>query len=132
MHMQLNQTVEQALKEATSGLLFTSESDEPFEVVHWPNVNDLTKTKMTYICRANPAKEVKLDDLFADLLQVQDWYGAKEKAIVKRYQNLLSVIKEHLTDIRVYRVGKIRVWIYIMGRCGDRDWFGIRTISVET
>jgi hypothetical protein len=132
MSVQITQTLEQAI----DGLLYTSESDEPFEVVRWTgDGKPLDARKLLELASYPPGAQVttiSLDDFFRDLTTVQSWYGDEEKSTVRRYQSLEDAIRRNLRDVRVFRVGEVRVDIYVMGVTGDGDWAGVKTTSVET
>jgi hypothetical protein len=125
-----------ALKMATKGLLYMSESDEPFTTFTWKNVGaELTNDKLLALGKhveGAPVKEVALDDFFKDLTESQEWHGEEEKADVMRYQKLLRVIKDNLSEVRVLKVGQVEVAIYILGRTKTGDWAGVKTKAVET
>jgi hypothetical protein len=42
------------LKQASKGLLFLSESDAPFEVIHWPAQGELTPAKLLQLTNHHP------------------------------------------------------------------------------
>ena len=50
----------------------------------------------------------------------------------KRYQKLVKLLKTHLTDIKVDRVGSCEVNCYILGKTENNAIAGLSTISVET
>lgn len=125
-----------ALREATRGLLYPSETDEPFDVVTWPGNGQPVEAK-TLLARAGekpgtPVTVATLDDFFGDLITDQDWFGEEEKACARRYRQLLEVIKTRLDGIKVFHVGEVDVAIYIIGQTQDGDWAGLRTRAVET
>jgi hypothetical protein len=124
-----------ALKRATKGLLYTSESDAPFETVHWEGVGELSGEKVRELGghkKKDPVQQESLDDFFADLVQEQDWQGAEERADVKKYRRLLTTLRKQLTDLRVYRVGRVNVTLYVVGKTPEGDWAGVKTTAVET
>jgi hypothetical protein len=51
---------------------------------------------------------------------------------VKRFQNLVSVLKQNLSNIQVYRVGSVSIDAYIVGVTDGGDWAGLCTKLVET
>jgi hypothetical protein len=125
-----------ALKTATEGLLYSSESDEPFEVFEWKDVKEpFTEEQLLGLGgheADTPVEKVSLDKFFAGLTKEEHWHGDEEKALAGRYQNLLAVIKEHLTGPKVFRVGEVEVAIYVVGRSGEETWVGVKTTAVET
>jgi Nuclease A inhibitor-like protein len=108
------------LKQATEGLLYTSESDYPFDVFSW-QTDTLTPKKIlmqTKHPKNTPIQVGDFDQFFAQVTQEKDWYGPKEKEIVARY--------------KVYRVGKIELEVYIVGKTPEGSLAGISTKVVET
>lgn len=128
------------LREATAGLLYMSESDEPFEVVSWPGgeaktggeSDEKTVLKLTGHKPRTPIKQMTLEAFFEDLTQEQDWHGAEEKADVRKYRRLLELVRKYLADPKVYRLGTVQVEIYILGRTRAGAWAGVKTKAVET
>ena len=125
-----------ALGRAIENLVFLSESDEPFELVDWDLSGQLLdQRRLLELGKHHPDSPVtviSVDDFFADLVRVQEWHGQHEKETVAKYQALLSILKQHLECIQVFCVGKIRKSIYVVGRCKDGRWAGVKTVSVET
>lgn len=123
------------LKQASQGLLFLSETDAPFEVITWPAQGELTPAKLLQLTNrpANtPLEVVTIDKFFAIATQAEDWHDEEERETVKRFQNLVSVLKQNLSNIQVYRVGRITIDAYIVGVAQSGDWMGLSTQLVET
>jgi hypothetical protein len=62
-----------------------------------------------------PVKVVSADDFFARATQEEDWHDEEERETVKRFQNKVSVLKQNLSQLQVYRVGSIDIDAYIVG-----------------
>jgi len=123
------------LKQASKGLLCLSESDAPFEVIHWPAQGELTPAKLLQLTNHPPDAPVEMrtvDDFFAIATQEEDWHDEEERETVKRFQNLVSVLKQNLWQLQVYRVGNTNVDAYIVGVTPSGDWTGLSTKLVET
>ncbi|MGV0024637.1 nuclease A inhibitor family protein [Phormidesmis priestleyi] len=124
------------LKEASHGLLWISESEEPFEVFVWENeaqedLND--RTLLSHLDRANTSVETQDFDLFfATATQIQDWQNEEERAIVHQYQQLAVALKQHLRDLKVYRIGEVNISVYILGKTEAGHIAGLVTQAVET
>nr|WP_228056891.1 nuclease A inhibitor family protein [Tychonema sp. LEGE 07203] len=56
----------------------------------------------------------------------------QERETVKRFQNLVRVLKQNLSNIQVYRVGNININAYIVGVTDGGDWAGLSTKLLET
>jgi Nuclease A inhibitor-like protein len=121
-------------KQATADLLWSSESDYPFEIVTWDRGIDLTPTALfSHLAAPDLAiEQITLSELFAPVLTIEDWYEAEELAQVGRYTDLLHAIESNLTDVRVFRVGSIEIAIYIVGKTPNGDLIGLKTHVVET
>ena len=107
------------LKRATAGLLFMSESDYPFELIQWEGPTDLTSE---FLCRASgepagcPVQE----------LEVQDFLTAE------RYRRLVDVITDNLVGPKAYKVGRVNMPVYVVGRSAGGNWLGVSTRVVQT
>jgi hypothetical protein len=121
------------LQQATADLVWTSESDYPFEVLTWNQDTELQPTALFKDLPPDTAIETTtLQDFFAPALQTEDWYGEEELATVDRYQKLIETIGSNLSDVVVFRVGKIEIAVYVVGKTLDRDLVGLKTQVVET
>jgi len=107
----------------------------PFEVIHWSAQGELTAVKLLQLTNHPPdapVKVVSVNDFFAIATQEEDWHDEEERETVKRFQNLVSVLKQNLSQLQVYRVGSIDIDAYIVGRTSSGDWTGLSTKLVET
>jgi Nuclease A inhibitor-like protein len=124
------------LTKASKGLLYESESDEPFTPFTWKKTEGaLTREqllKQAHQPANSPVQEIALQDFFKDLTTEQDWHGDEEKAKVKQYRNLLAVISRSLAGVKVFKVGETKVSIFIVGQTDDGNWAGLKTTVVET
>ena len=122
------------LKQATIDLLWSSESDYPFEIVTWDRGVDLTPTALfSNLHDPNLAIEtITLTDLFAPVLTAEDWYEAEELAQVNRYTDLFHAIESNLAEVKVFRIGEVEIAIYMIGKTPDGEIVGLKTHVVET
>jgi hypothetical protein len=123
------------LKQASKGLFFLSETDAPFEVIHWSAQGELTPAKLLQLTNHPPDAPLKMlavDDFFAIATQEEDWHDEEERETVKLFQNLVSVLKQNLSQLQVFRVGSINIDVYIVGVTPSSDWTGLSTKLVET
>jgi hypothetical protein len=133
--MKSDEEIIEELKRMTTGLLFMSESDYPFEIVYREGQNELS-TEYIRELSGQPADsrvEVKsVDDFFRVAVSEPDWKGEAEIAVAGRYQALLRLLKENLDELKVYRVGTINIPVYIIGRSKKGNLLGVSTRVVET
>ncbi|QKQ75191.1 nuclease A inhibitor family protein [Nostoc sp. TCL240-02] len=131
-----NSEILEQLKQASDGLLFTSESDYPFEVFLWSGIATPTTTqKVVQQTGHSPDASVEIvpvDDFFSVATTPQDWHEDEEKAIVTRFKKLLEIIKSSLKTPQVYRLGEIEIDAYIVGETPTGDLAGLSTKVVET
>jgi Nuclease A inhibitor-like protein len=122
------------LKQATTDLLWSSESDYPFEIVTWELGVELNPTDLfSNIYDTDLAIEsITLTDLFEPVLTIEDWYEQAEIDLVDRYTNLLDSINTNLSEVQVFRIGEVEIEIYIIGKTPTGDIVGLKTRSIET
>jgi|CXWL01.1.fsa_nt_gi hypothetical protein len=124
------------LEKACAGLMFPSESDFPFEVFIWqidaPDLDERTLLRLTGHPAGAPVEQVDLDKFFQNVVADKDWHGETEKEQAGKFRNLLRALKDTLKDVRVYRVGKIEIDAYIVGRDASGRWAGLKTKLIET
>lgn len=126
-------TIAETLTQASQGLLMPSESEYPFEVFIWKDV-ELTLEKILELTHYPPAtsiEEVELDYFFRNVATDKDWHDKIQKENVAKFKNLVQVIKDNLAEIRVYRIGTIEVSVYIVGKTND-GVAGLATKVIET
>lgn len=124
------------LKEKIDGLYFPSESDFPFEIVIWENfANDLFNTEkwlaQVGLPTDSPLENMSIDCLFRNLSVEQAWHDDTQKEQVAQFKALQEFLQAHLADLTVYRVGRIEITIFIIGKLGN-DVIGLKTQAVET
>ncbi len=130
-----NSEILDQLKLASNGLLFMSESEYPFEVFLWAGIGLLTPEKVLQQTNHNqdtPVKVASLDDFFRVAVTEEDWHEEEDKATVKRFQTLVQTLKENLSNLQVYRLGKIEIDVYVIGQTSSGDSIGLSTKVVET
>jgi hypothetical protein len=113
----------QSLKEKTAGVFFMSESDYPFEVVNWDNIEP-TEQFLLGIPSEYPSNVVEE----ADFGTFYEKYAARSP----EYKPFLDILRDNLTDLKVYRVGRVNIGIFIVGKSEEGAWLGVSTRSVET
>lgn len=123
------------LREATRGLLFTSESDYPFEVIKWEGIEEISPDYLREAAgqdKSAPVEERTIADFFRVATGEQEWKGEAELKSAKRYQSLVRLLEDNLKGVKVYRVGRINIGVYVVGRSGEGNWLGVSTRVVET
>jgi hypothetical protein len=110
------------LQQATAGLLYPSEYDEPLEPFVWePADNTLAEVRRL---SGHPPQErcqiLSADAFFGDLAEVEG------------FPALYQTLQEILTDLMVYRCGAANLTVYVVGRDAQGRLAGFKTRAVET
>jgi hypothetical protein len=127
------------LEAAAAGLVYSSESDRPFEFFSLPlppgDDGALTAERFARLVGAPidaPTGERTLDAFFARHLERSDPYDAEAQRLRPRYERLKKTLSELLRDVRVFRVGRTEVRCYVVGRDAAGGLAGLTTVAVET
>jgi hypothetical protein len=132
----MSKDVLEALKEASRGLLYPSETDAPFEPFVWEGEEGKPDKARVLELIGRPektrAKVMSLDAFFRDVTTEEDWHDAEEKAEVRKFRELVQALKGALTDIKVFKVGGVESDVYVVGRTRTGDWARLKTKVVET
>lgn len=130
--------MEQALQrimEASEGLLYRSESDYPFELVHLiAPAASLEKELISLSTNVTDAKveQVTLEHFFRNMVKVYPDASLEQKETAVKYQKLQAVLQEELAHVSVFRVSEVLVAAFILGKLQDGSYRGLRTKLVET
>lgn len=133
--MKTDEQIIEELKRATAGLLFMSEADYPFEVVRLEGGREPTPDYLRELSGSAdnaPVESVSVEQFFHPATAELEWKKGDELAVARRNQSLLRLLKDSLTELRAYRVGKTRMHVFILGKSATGSWLGLRTRVVET
>jgi hypothetical protein len=119
---------------AVTDLVWLSESDYPFEIIDWQieSIEPVILLKQIDRPEDTLVEVVELEAFFATATQEQDWYDESELETVKRYRDLVEILKTNLQEVAVYRVGEIEIEVYILGKTSSNAIAGLKTQVVET
>ncbi len=122
------------LKKATQGLQYQSEKDAPWTAFHWDDSGELSHAEvLAHSGFASNAKieEVNFEKFFQSLAVEQKWHADPEKAVVRKYQTVLKLLKDKLMHLKIYRVGDTKCRYVVVGKSED-GWTGIAADALET
>lgn len=123
------------LQQATAGLFWPSETDAGFEVVTWPDLDQVTTESLRDRLNLDPETPILIQDFydfFQPVTQEQAWHNSEERAERERYQALVEFLRENLSNLQVFRVGEVEIDIYILGQTPEGQILGLQTQAVET
>ncbi len=123
------------IKKIAENLYYTSETDA--KIIPFTEKKAVAATAaelLNQIGKAEntPVEEKDFNDFFKRLTEIQDWFGDEEKATAQKFADLKNLLEKNLKDIKVFRIGKIQIDIYIVGLDADGNLAGIQTKAVET
>ncbi len=122
------------LSAACRPLTFISETDA--EVIPFTAEKPVSGSLGSYLealhIESTEIEERGFDKFFDRLTSEKDWHGPTEKKRAMQFAKLRDVLQKNLDDIRVIRVGKIRLDIYIAGKDESGRLAGVKTKAIET
>ncbi|WP_162053282.1 nuclease A inhibitor family protein [Pontibacter pamirensis] len=122
---------------ASDGLLYRSETDSPFEVVYFPQVQDsgalpAAIAQLPDMPEGVKAEVVELPYFFRNMVRDDPDAGEEEVSIAHRSRELQNLLEQCLEEVKVYRLGKRRIHAFVLGKTATGGYAGLKTILVET
>jgi hypothetical protein len=130
-----NKDLLQQFKTATDGLLFMSESDYPFEIHEWVNLPEVTPEYLKRVASLpadTAVEQTTIDNFFRPAVQSYDGQSETARSTSARYRQLVQLIHDNLTDVTVYKLGRINMPVFIVGKARPGNWMALSTRVVET
>lgn len=131
----MNAEFKNSLSESLNGLIYMSETDaaiEPFEGGAADAVTAANLLAQIGAAGDAPVEERGFEEIFARLTRVYEGGGEEQAARAGRFGALKGLMEANLTDLKVFKVGKINVDIYMVGIDGEGNLSGVKTRAVET
>ncbi|MEO7329628.1 MAG: nuclease A inhibitor family protein [Minicystis sp.] len=126
-----------ALGQATSGLLFPSESDAPFTPYRWEGAAGAPLGPETLLASlglpaTTPVETTTLEDTLGPFTELSEHPSPEDETDAQHFRSIITALEQALADVRVYRVGKVDIDVYLLGRHPSGEWLGLKTHAVET
>lgn len=127
------------LRELSSGLVYSSEGDHPFEVLHI--ANDAAGDAMTpdrlrsalSLPADTPVRSVSLERALGRHTLFVDPMDAEAQALRPRYEALQSFLERELGNAVAFRVGRPpAITVLLLARAPGGGLVGYRTVAIET
>ncbi len=128
-------SLKEKIKKACDGLVYISETDAEISPFVGSQAEAVTKEEILSQTKSSPdmsIEERKFDELFARLTEIQDWFGDEEKHTAKKFAGLKDLLKNNLRDLKVFKIGKIELDVFVVGLDAENILTGIKTKAVET
>ena len=124
-----------AFSQASKGLIYISESDAEVTPFFDGKVDAVTKEAVLNAAGKPPdtrIEEVDFDQFFARLSEIKEWYEDEEKERAGRFARLSEVLQGYLRELKVFRLGRVQIDIYVVGLDETDHLAGVKTQAVET
>lgn len=123
------------IRKAAEGLYYISETDA--EILPFTGAKTGAVTAENLLNQIGgkpdaPVEERDFETFFARLTKIQDWFGEEEKRAAEKFARLKETLERNLKDLKVFRIGRIEIDIYVVGLDSESRLAGIRTKAVET
>lgn len=129
-----NKLLEQ-LESLTEDLFYTSETDAAIKAFIGGKAGSVTPAeilKQTKTALNAPTIEMGFTEFFSNLTEMQDWFGEEETELARKFNALKKFLEQNLKDLKVFKIGKIELEIYVVGLDSENIVAGIKTKAVET
>jgi len=123
------------IKIAVKGLYYISETDA--EILPFVGKQAKAVSKQVILSQTKKAADSTVEErdfagFFARLTEIQDWFGDEEKATAQKFVQLKELLEKNLRDLKVFKIGKIQLNVYVVGLDAEDNLLGIETKAVET
>ena len=123
------------VKKLVEGLYYISETDAEMLPFVGAEARAVTKEEILSQTKspANlPIEERDFAQFFARFTEIQDWFGDEEKETAQKFVRLKEFLEKNLKDLKVFKIGKIQLDVYVVGLDAGNRLMGIKTKAVET
>ncbi|GAB3533108.1 nuclease A inhibitor family protein [Pontibacter brevis] len=132
-----NDAILQRLQELTDGLYYMSESDYLLEVVHFKKKepSELSDAEVKQFAEQPSDAKVETVDLayfLRNMTRTEPEADDEAKQVAERYQVLQDFMEQHLSNVKVYRVGRREVAALVLGHMPEGGIAGLKTTLIET
>ncbi|GAB3195743.1 hypothetical protein ABID22_001600 [Pontibacter aydingkolensis] len=128
--------LKQELLKASDGLLMLSETDEAFEFYFHEKPDEPFTAELVVEWDGKPAgtavQVLAVEDFLHRMKNPHPDADATQKQNAERFKQLEAKLKEHLKNVKAYKISEISMPVYILGETDNGDYAGLKTLVVET
>ena len=123
------------IKEVSKDLFYLSEIDTevfPFVGEECVLVN---KENLLFQIQATSdlkIQEISFEEFFENLIKIEEWFEKEEIENAERFTKLKKLLEENLEDLKVFKVGKVDMDIFVVGLNKEKFLMGVQTKAIET
>jgi hypothetical protein len=118
------------IEKSTDGLTYISETDAKVEAIFVDRDN--AEKFLDSITNDDKSDPLDQSSFFDRITTNKEWFGPDETLRAKRFSLLDEILRANLHDLKLIRVGRVRIEIYVVGFDADGNLAGIKTKAVET
>lgn len=125
----------EGLEESVKGLWYMSETDAEITVFRGKRtaVVSLDELKrQAGISADENGEERDFQEFFTNLTEIQDWFESGEKETALKFLTLEKILEDNLKELKVFKIGRTEIDIYVVGLDAQSILTGIKTRAVET
>ena len=121
----------------SSDLMYPSESDEKIEYFEMEVSTDEKLSLANFSMYNGIRSEIEIEEIdfesfFKPLIKAEDWFGEDEKKWAEDSLKLKQLLTEKLKEIKILKVGRVEIDVYLFGKSEECKWEGIKTKLIET
>jgi hypothetical protein len=120
------------IRKSTDGLNYVSETDAPVEPFSGGHVDAVDIAKLIENTGAMKHEKLSPKKFFDRLTTVNDWFGPEQTDTARRFSELEKLLEENLSELTVFKIGRIQIDLYVVGYDADKNLIGVKTKAVET
>lgn len=121
------------LRTACVGWFYMSETDAALEPFLAEKIDSVTKE--TVLVATGNSENASMEQGDLDVFFSHLWLAGNaepKRSPAVPVKNLRQLLEDNLTDLSVYRLGRIRIDIYVVGLDDHGNLVGVKTRAVET
>lgn len=122
------------IEKATAGLYYVSETDA--EIRLFVGGKSATVSKAEILAQTEnadtPVEERNFAEFFERLTKTEDWFGEEETETARKFVELKRVLENNIRDLKVFKIGKIQLDVYVVGLDAEDRLIGVQMKAVET
>lgn len=122
------------LETLCEGLVYTSEIDSEITPFVTEKISSGSTSQILSALERpeTEAEEIDFDKFFENLTTDHAWFDATERDQARQFGELKKFLQENVEAARVFRFGKTKVEIYVVGTDPGGHLMGVKTEAVET
>lgn len=128
-------SLKERIEKTCKGLVYVSETDAPIEVFFNSSMDvPIVKELLSFRGKEDEPTTTSTEtgNFFKRLTTEKEWHTEVQSRNARRFKKLQQLLEKELEDIRIIRVGRVRIEIYVIGKSKNGEVAGIKTFSVET